>query len=449
MSSDTIFALSTAPGRAGVAVVRVSGSQAGPALDALAGPRPAARTAQLRDILAPGTTSALETSALDRGLVLWFPAPQSFTGEDVAEFQIHGGRAVVAGLLEALGQLEGLRPAEPGEFSRRAFENGRMDLAQVEGLADLIDAETKAQRTQALRQMEGGLSERVGGWRKRLVQLSALVAADIDFPDEEDVPGGLVAKARPGIAELAAELAAQLGAGEKAARLREGLEVAILGAPNVGKSSILNALAGRDAAIVSSQAGTTRDVVEVHMDLGGYAVVLADTAGLREASDEIESEGVARALARATRADLRLIVFDAARWPEADMTTRDAARPGDIIVLNKSDQAEGFAAPETLWGRALLVSARTGQGLPELEARLEAEVIERAGISEVPAITRARHRKALEDAIEALGRAEEATEAELCGEDLRLAARALERLLGKVNVEDLLDVIFAEFCIGK
>ncbi|MBN4046553.1 tRNA uridine-5-carboxymethylaminomethyl(34) synthesis GTPase MnmE [bacterium AH-315-P15] len=444
MRNDTIFALSTAPGRAGVAVVRVSGPQAGAALDALAGTRPPARLAQLREIHVPE-----DNEPLDRGLVIWFPAPQSFTGEDVAEFQVHGGRAVVAGLLEALGGQAGLRPAEPGEFSRRAFEGGRMDLAQVEGLADLIEAETAAQRSQALRQMEGGLSELVGTWRRTLIQLSALVAADIDFPDEDDVPGGLTAKARPGIAVLAAELEAQLAKGDRAARLREGLEVAILGAPNVGKSSILNALAGRDAAIVSSLAGTTRDVVEVHMDLGGYPVALADTAGLREAADEIESEGVSRALERARRADLRLIIFDARAWPEADLATREAAKAGDVIVLNKADEAEGLVAPETLWGTALLVSAKTGQGLAELETRLGAEVIERAGISETPAITRQRHRKALEDAIGALHRAEAALEAELCGEDLRLAARALERLLGKVDVEDLLDVIFAEFCIGK
>ena len=427
-----------------MAVVRVSGPKAGQALKALAGDLPPVRLAQLRELRDPANDEVL-----DQALILWFPAPQSFTGEDVAEFQVHGGRAVVDGVLDCLGQQEGLRLAEPGEFTRRAFEAGRMDLTEVEGLADLIDAETKAQKNQALRQMEGGLSDLVETWREKLIKLSALVAADIDFDDEGDVPGGLTAKAGPGIKELCAELADQLKAGQRARALRRGLEVAILGAPNVGKSSILNRLAGREAAIVSSTAGTTRDVVEVHLDLGGYPVTLADTAGLREAADEIESEGIRRALVRAEQADLRLIVFDAALWPEADLATREAVQDGDIILLNKSDETDRNAAPETAWGRALLVSAKSGAGLSELETLLEAEVIARAGFSESASITRLRHAKALEDAIEALTRASDAPEAELCGEDLRLASRALQRLLGKVDVEDLLDVIFSEFCIGK
>jgi len=444
LSGETIFALSTAPGRAGVAIVRVSGPLAQVLLEGLAGALPGPRMAQLKHLFDPETKEVL-----DQGLVLWFPGPNSFTGEDVAEFHIHGGRATVASVLEALGKIDGARPAEPGEFTRRAYENGRMDLAQVEGLADLIDAETATQRKQALRQMEGGLSDLISSWRKKLIGLAALVAADIDFPDEEDVPGGLTAKARPGIAELKAELNTQLEAGEKARRLRLGLEVAILGAPNVGKSSLLNALAGREAAIVSSKAGTTRDVVEVHMDLSGYPVTLADTAGLRETAEEIEGEGIRRALARAEQADLRLVVFDAGAWPDADLATKAAARVGDIILLNKAEDLQGKHFPKTEWGAPLPVSAKTGLGLGELEKRLTAEVVDRAGISETPAITRLRHRKALEDAIKALQRAEDSQEAELCGEDLRLAARALERLLGKVDVEDLLDVIFAEFCIGK
>lgn len=436
MAIETIFALSTAPGRAGVAVVRVSGPAAGASLASLAGSKPAPRYAELRHLYDPETKEPL-----DQGLVLWFPAPGSFTGEDVAEFHIHGGRATVGAMLEALAKVDGLRPADPGEFTRRAFESGRMDLAQVEGLADLIDAETNAQRAQALRQMEGGLSALVGEWRKTLIGLSALVATDIDFPDEDDVPGGLSAKARPGIAALRAELEAQLGRGEKGRALRRGLEVAILGAPNAGKSSLINALAGREAAIVSAQAGTTRDVVEVHMDLAGYPVTLADTAGLREAADEIESEGIRRALARAEQADLRLVVFDATQPP--DPAARAQVRAGDIVVISKADLSTDTPAG------GLRVSVKTGEGLDALEARLGEAVIERAGLSETPAITRARHRKALEDAIAALARAEKQEEAELCGEDLRLAARALERLLGKVDVEDLLDVIFAEFCIGK
>ena len=442
-AADTIFALSTAPGRAGVAMVRVSGPAAEKALKKVAGGTPKKRRAKLR-ILRDN-----KGRKIDQAIVVWFPGPKSFTGEDVAEFHVHGGRAVVAALLEALAKVKGLRPAEPGEFTRRAYENGQMDLAQVEGLADLIDAETEAQRAQALRQMEGGLSSLVGTWRKRLVELSALVAADIDFPDEDDVPGGLTSQAQPGIIALRAELEAELKNGARARALRRGLEIAILGAPNVGKSSILNVLAGREAAIVSSQAGTTRDIVEVQMDLSGYAVTLADTAGLRDAADEIESEGIRRALARAEDADLRLIVFDARLWPEADVATRAAAREGDIILFNKCDEAEGLAAPQTYWGKGLLMSAKTGEGLDDLVQRLSEEVVTRAGLSETPTISRLRHARALEEAIEALTRAESQGEAELCGEDLRLAARALERLLGRVDVEDLLDVIFSEFCIGK
>lgn len=436
MRADTIFALSTAPGRAGVALIRVSGPEAGAALKALAGSVPPPRHAHLCDLFDPETKESL-----DQGLVLWFPGPKSFTGEDVAEFHIHGGRATVEGVLEALSRVPGLRPAEPGEFTRRAFETGRMDLAQVEGLADLIESETAAQRKQALRQMEGGLSDLVGAWRKTLVGLMAQVAADIDFPDEDDVPGGLTAKARPGIAALRAELGEQLAKGEKARRLRRGLEVAILGAPNAGKSSLLNALAGREAAIVSAQAGTTRDVVEVHMDLAGYPVTLADTAGLRETAEEIESEGIRRALARAADADLRLVLFDA-QLPPDEIAKREV-REGDIVVISKADLNKDTPA------EFLRVSTATGEGLAALEERLAQEVMARAGLSETPAITRARHRRALEDAIAALNRAETQGEAELCGEDLRLAARALERILGKVDVEDLLDVIFSEFCIGK
>jgi len=436
LSGETIFALSSAPGRAGVAVVRVSGPRSGAALEALACGLQPPREAHLRDLFDPETNEVL-----DQGLVLWFPGPKSFTGEDVAEFHIHGGRACVESVLEALAKVKGLRPAEPGEFTRRAYEYGRMDLAQVEGLADLIEAETAAQRKQALRQMEGGLSQLVGTWRKELVQLMALVAADIDFPDEDDVPGGLTAKARPGIAALRAELEAQLAEGARARRLRRGLEVAILGAPNAGKSSLLNALAGRDAAIVSAQAGTTRDVVEVHMDLAGYPVTLADTAGLRETAEEIESEGIRRALARAAEADLRLVLFDS-RLP-LDAASLAEVREGDIVVISKSDLNEDTPR------KFLRVSVTSGEGLAELEETLAKEVVARAGLSETPVITRLRHQKALEDAIAALTRADAQEEAELCGEDLRLAARALERLLGKVDVEDLLDVIFAEFCIGK
>lgn len=445
----TIFALATAPGRSGVAVVRVSGPGAGAALSALITrpsairPLPAPRMATLARLYDPA-----DGAVLDDALVLWFPAPRSFTGEDVVELHLHGGRAVVAAVTRALGALPGLRVAEPGEFTRRGFENGKFDLTAAEAVADLIDAETAAQRRQALRQMEGELGRLYDRWRERLTRALAHLEADIDFPDE-DLPGGVSDAVRPVLTGLATEIAAHLNDGGRGERLREGLHIAIIGAPNAGKSSLLNALARRDAAIVSAHAGTTRDVVEVHLDLGGYPVILADTAGLRDTADEVEAEGVRRARRRAEQADVKVAVFDGTLWPDLDADTRALVDADTVVVLNKADAAALPAEAAVDGHPALPLSARSGDGIAALESRLTALSGDRLAASGAPALTRARHRGALEDCAASLQRALSAPLPELAAEDVRLASRALGRITGRVDVEDLLDVIFRDFCIGK
>lgn len=438
MQSDTIFALASAAGRAGVQVIRISGPQAGPVLQALAGRLPLPRQARLAGLMDPSTGEVF-----DKALLLWFPGPASFTGEDVAELHLHGGRAVLQAATAALVGL-GLRVAEPGEFSRRAFENGKLDLTEAEAIADLVDAETAAQRRQALRQMEGALGQLYDGWRHRLTRALAHLEADIDFP-EEDLPGGLSDAVRPVVVTLVAELTAHLADQGRGERLRDGISIAILGAPNAGKSSLMNAIARRDVAIVSNQAGTTRDVIEVQLDLGGYPVLLADTAGLREAADQVESEGIRRAMDRAGKADLKLLVFDGVSDPDA--ATLALADGDALLVMNKADQPG--ARPPLSGTPVLRVSARTGDGIPTLLAALQAEVAKRYAPSGAPALTRARHRSALEDCLSHLQRALQAPLPELAAEDVRLAARSLGRITGRVDVEELLDVIFRDFCIGK
>ncbi len=446
---DTIFALSTPPGRGGIAVFRISGPAAGDALTALSGSgRLPPRRARLVALRRPD-----DGTPIDRGLVLWFPGPASFTGEDLAELQLHGGRAVVAATAGALAALPGLRVAEPGEFTRRAFDNGKLDLAEVEGLADLINAETEAQRRVALDQLGGGLSRVVEGWRRRLIEVAARLEAWIDFP-EDDLPVGLAAAVAGDLAGLRDEMAPYLESDRRGERLRDGLTVSILGAPNVGKSSLLNAIARRDVAIVSDRAGTTRDVIEVHLDLGGYPLTLADTAGLRaveaEGGDEIEVEGVARARRRAETSDLRLVVFDATQDPAAQKETRDLMAADSLVVFNKIDLAP---PPEPIafeTNAVFAVSAKTGAGLAALLDALTARAEMLLGSAGgAPLLTRLRHREALADCVAALGRAEGAALPELRAEDLRLALRALGRITGRVDVEELLDVIFREFCIGK
>jgi tRNA modification GTPase len=403
----------------------------------LVGRRPTPRHATLARLVDPGSGELL-----DRALVLWFPAPGSFTGEDVVEFHVHGSPAVIDGMLTALAGLPGCRLAEPGEFTRRAFENGRLDLSAAEGIADLIEAETAAQRRQALEQSGGGFARLTEGWAQRLTRLLAHLEAAIDFPEEE-LPADLIAALDTDVAALAAEITERLADGRRGERLRDGFAVALIGPPNSGKSSLLNALAGRDAAIVSATAGTTRDVIEVHLDLGGYPVILADTAGLRDEAGDIEAEGIRRALSRAESADITVLVLDGT---DPDQKARFAPLIDErtLVVWNKCDL--GVVAEPGAEDR--LVSARTGQGLGDLVAELGRRAAAR--LAGPPAIvTRARHRAALEECVAALMRARGAGLPELIAEDLRLAVRALGRITGRVDVEDLLDVIFREFCIGK
>jgi tRNA modification GTPase len=413
-----------------VAVLRLSGPGCGAVLDGLCR-RPAPRMASLRRLRHGGLV-------LDQALVLWFPGPASYTGEDSAELQLHGGPAVVAAVADALVAL-GARPAEPGEFTRRAFLHGKLDLTAAEGVADLIEAETEAQRRQALRQVEGGLEGRYQGWAGRLARLLARQETFIEFEDE-DLPEGLDAAVARDAAALRDELAAEIAGAARAEALREGLRIAILGAPNAGKSSLLNALAGREAAIVSPQAGTTRDVVEARVVIAGVPVLLADTAGLRETADAIEAEGVRRARAQGQAAELVLAVFAADAAPDAE--TLALLEAGALAVVNKAD----LAAPALA---GIAVSARTGAGLPALRAALEGAVRARAGLSDVASLTRPRHRAALADTIAALDALPQAALPELRAEALRAAMRALGRLTGAMGVEAILDLVFSEFCIGK
>ena len=380
---------------------------------------------------------------LDDGVALWFPAPHSVTGEDVAEFHVHGSRAVLAAVMAGLSR-RGLRLAEPGEFTRRAFLNDKLDLTQAEAVADLAAAETEAQRRQALRQLDGHLGGVYRGWGERLLRLLAHLEAAIDFPDE-DLPPEIERQVAEGARALANEVESHLDDGHRGERLRDGIAVAILGPPNAGKSSILNQLARREAAITSPIAGTTRDVIEVAIDLAGYPVVLADTAGLRDSADVIEQEGLRRALKRAEEAELRLFVFDATR-PEDAQGAAAWPGPDTLLVANKIDLASGRDAPPL--ARAIPVSALTGEGLPKLIAALSSRVA-RIYDGTAPVLTRARHRQALETALEGLRRSLAADLPELRAEDLRLAWRSLGRITGRVDVEDLLDVIFRDFCLGK
>jgi len=399
---------------------------------------PPPRVAQRRRLVDPQSGEVL-----DDGLVLWFPAPRSATGEDVAELHLHGSRAVLAAVMQALARL-GLRLAEPGEFTRRAFLNNKLDLLQAEAIADLAAAETEAQRRQALRQLGGELGDVYRGWRDRLTRILAHLEAAIDFPDE-DLPPEIEDRILGETDRLVAEIERHLADGHRGERLRDGIDAAIVGPANAGKSSLLNRIARRDVAITSPVPGTTRDVIEVAIDLGGYPIVLADTAGLRDSADAIEQEGKRRAVQRAEQAEIRLFVFDiahpadaagASAWPGADT----------ILVANKIDLAR--AADTDLSPPALPVSALTGEGIDRLLTLLGERVAQTYRI-EAPVLTRARHRQALEEATASLQRSFFATLPELRAEDLRLALRSLGRITGAVDVEDLLDVIFRDFCIGK
>jgi tRNA modification GTPase len=487
-TSDTIFAPATAAGPAAIAVLRLSGPDAARAVCSLTGNLPPARSARRRRLVDPETSEPL-----DDALVLWFPAPASFTGEDVAEFHLHGSRAVMSAVIAALGRL-GLRLAEPGEFTRRAFLNNKLDLTQAEAIADLAAAETEAQRRHALRQLDGELGGLYRDWSGRLTRALAHLEAAIDFPDE-DLPLAIEDRILADIRTLAAEIAGHLADGRRGERLRDGIMVAIVGPPNAGKSSLLNRIARREAAITSPIPGTTRDIVEVAIDLAGYPVILADTAGLRDSDDPVEQEGLRRARRRAEEAEIRLFVFDArhpadaigaAAWPGPDTIPvankidllreippasfspfpasgggkggGDTVRWGSASGLDsptspqpspppRAERGEA-SAPDDVTEAAFPISALTGDGLDILLKALGVRIAESYRI-EAPLLTRARHRQALEDAAASLDRALAADLPELRAEDLRLALRSLGHITGTVDVEDLLDIIFRDFCLGK
>jgi tRNA modification GTPase len=445
---QTIFAVSSGRPPSAISVVRVSGSQAGPLLRSLAGRVPAARTATralLRDA---------SQQPIDDALILWFPAPASATGEDVAEFHVHGGRAVLASLFAAFSAVMDVRPAEAGEFTRRAFENGKLDLTEAEALDDLIHADTDRQRRQALRQLRGLLGDKARDWRNQIIEASALIEAGIDFSDEGDVPAELVKPALAKVKVLLSEIEELLAAQGRSERLRDGLVVAIAGPPNVGKSTLINQLARREVAIVSPHAGTTRDIIEVQLDLDGYPVTVIDTAGIRDANDPVEQEGVRRARARAAEADLVLWLSD----PEHGTSP---AERGALTwrVRNKIDLAEEVsgaagagAGPRTSEREPEFgISASRGDGVAELVTALIGLAQDYLGSAEGALITRERHRLLLAEvaaslrrSLEAIGQGEE-----LAAEELRAATYSLGRLLGRVDVEDVLDMIFRQFCVGK
>ncbi len=434
MSADTIFALASARGKAGISVVRISGPNAFAAAGSLGARGLAPRHAALRQL------RTRDGIALDEAIVIAFEAPGSFTGENVLEIQIHGSMATINALLGDLALMDGLRSAEPGEFTRRAMENGRLDLSQVEGLADLIDAETEYQRVQALHVLQGGLTGLVTGWRHGLVRAMALLDATIDFPDEEDAPPDPSDEVAAILDRLEKEFGREIAGSRAAERLRDGFEVAIVGPPNVGKSTLLNALAGREAALTSSRAGTTRDVIEVRMDVSGIPVTILDTAGLRDSGDELEALGIERARRRAEEADVRIfLTFDG---KPAGLGV--SHRPEDIVCRGKCDV---FAT-----GEGLAVSGKTGEGLDGLIHRIEAVLSPRIGISR--AAIRARHRNAISRGLKSLVTARDMLsdgpfEPELVHEHLRACVHALNSLLGKVDVEEVLDEIFSSFCMGK
>lgn len=441
MDIDTIFALSTVMGRSGVAVIRVSGTASWDGCASFLGTQklPDPRYAVTRKLYHPITGELL-----DNAMIIGFRSPASFTGEDCIEYHVHGGTAIIQGVLSALSCMKNHRMALPGEFTRRAFENEKMDLTAAEAVADLIHAETESQRLQALKQMDGALFHLYEGWRDKIAKLLALMEADLDFSDQ-DLPDDLLLKVRPDVSDVMNEIKNHINDGRRGELLRDGFRLVILGAPNAGKSSLLNALVQRDAAIVSPIAGTTRDVIDVHLNLGGYPVVLADTAGLRHSNDSIESEGIRRAITRAEGADIKILLLDGTNTP--DEKTLSLKDEKSICIINKVDNPKFNSANfnET----DIKISALTGEGIESLVSVLISRIKDIIGGADTPALTRARHREALEKTYESLVRSMKAPLPELAAEDLRLSVRYLGSLTGRVDVEDLLDMIFRDFCIGK
>jgi tRNA modification GTPase len=443
--TDTIFALATGAARAAIAVIRISGPDAGKTLIQLAGPLPRPRYAALR------TLRSVDAKVLDRALVLWAPGPASFTGEDQVELHLHGGAAVIKGVTEALSHLK-LRPALPGEFTRRAFENGKLDLTEAEAIADLVDAETQAQRDQAMAQLGGGVSRRQEGWRAMLLSASAMLEADIDFPDEE-LPSGLQDQARALLVELLAELD-QTSADLRGEQVRDGYRIALVGAPNAGKSSVLNALIERDAAIVTELAGTTRDVIEVALTIEGFRIVIADTAGIRQSENMIEAEGIRRAQAWASKAALRVLVVDQSSDVRDWLEATPLFGANDVIALNKSDldlSSGGKAAmtwAEKFGQTIVSCQASTGDVL-QLKALIGERVVAALSGSDSPVVTRTRHKAIIQNTADCLRRGLSAASIETLAEDVRLASRALAHLVGEIGAEEVLDGVFGSFCIGK
>ena len=454
MTAETIFAPATAPGRAGVAVLRLSGPAAASALAVLSG----AEKLTPRRLRMVGLRDPADGELIDKGMAVWFPKPHSFTGEDVVELQVHGADAVLAKLAEVLSAMPGLRWAEPGEFSRRAFDNGKMDLTAAEGLADLLAAESESQRKQALRQMDGALARRLDALRAQGIDALAFNEAVIDFPDDE-LPEDTRAKGIGMIRALRDDLTALVDSARIGARVRRGVSVAVIGAPNVGKSSLVNRLAGWDVSIVSAQAGTTRDRVSVDLSVGGQAFTVLDTAGLRDTDEEIEAEGIRRAERAVETAEVRIAVFAADTWPAANDPTWRWVDSETVLVINKSDlctpDKSDLCTPDrpTPEGAPdpVRVSAANGAGFADLTAAMRARLaaVAASGSGEAAPLTRERHRAAASAALTALDRALAAPDLELQAEDLRLAVRELGRMTGRVDVEDVLDRIFSEFCIGK
>lgn len=437
--TDTVFAPATAAGRAAVAVVRLSGPRSAEVVRALAGQLPVPRRASLRTLRYAG-------EVIDRALVLWLPGPDSYTGEDSAEFHVHGGRAVLLALSEAL-TAAGARPAEPGEFTRRAFEAGKLDLAQAEAVADLVDADTTAQRRQALQQLDGALGAAHAAWRDLLIEALAMLEAAVDFPDEE-LPADVADRTRPPLRRLATELEAAVADANRGRQVREGFRIALIGAPNAGKSTWLNALAGRDAAIVTDIPGTTRDVIEVPVEWAGYKVVLADTAGVRDTGDPIEAEGVRRAAAWAASADLRLWVSDLSAPPSGEDGAEGLVRSGDLRLLNKSDLPASISPPALPEVGFRVTSAHDPAEVDQVRALLTERIVARAA-GAFPAGTRGRHVQALQSAHSHVERALAAVEPELAAEDVRLAVRALDSIAGRIGADEVLGRVFGTFCIGK